>query len=1403
MTEKYRDYFNIDPEYLPQVNEAIINQQPDLWKKFYPHETFVKLLKNAVDVISRKQKVSIWVEGAYGTGKSHAVLTLKKLLDASEKDTEEYFEKYKDKLSIDLFNDFQRIKSDEKKVLTVHRYGSSSIRNDNNLVSAIQTSISNALKEAGLDYSGYETLKDATIKWLSQGWAKDAFNKLLKEEYNDLFFGDDVDALIEKLNTYSGDSLQDLIGKIMRVGAEKQFTALTLDVDGLVDWIKAIIKGNNLKAIVFIWDEFTEYFRNNMRGLTGFQKLADLSGSDPFYLVIVTHNVTHIFPETDNDWKKITGRFINPICNIELPENMAFQLMGAAMEKNKDEQIRTEWNEIADDLYDRTYDSRQLVMDKANITDDELKDILPIHPYTALLLKHISSAFDSNQRSMFDFIKNDRGDEIKGFQWFIDNYGPDDDNPLLTIDMLWDFFYEKQKEYLSNDIKIVLDAYNLSSSKQLYANQKRVLKTVLLLQAISQRTGDTVELFIPNEKNLNNAFEGSDLNNSEPRSIADSLVQEGVLFKKPLIGGKFQYSALINVGNTAELIKVKEEQKNKATMQLVCDGELTESIPLSGALNLRFKAECVSAANFKSVVNRFRESDLGNRIPVVIAFARDDSESKQIGTCISNVMNDDSYGDLVVIDTTMTPLGADLLEQYADAMANSVVNAKQDRGLANQYESNAKDVLRKWKRRVEEGEFIVYSRQKPDGDRMATLELLLTELAAINRNKYPLALENFEHVTDTMWQSTSLPSGALCGAKQEVSGAFKSANPRTKLENYINNGNETGAWLTENYWVEKPSLPISKIKIFVDDMITNAFEKADRISISDIYEGLKAEPYGFMPCNLTAFVMGFLLKEYINGDYSWTDGVTSDVLNETKLKEMIQEIIKHNTTPIPRYKNKYIVTMTDDEKAFNEASSRIFDIDIKTCTTVEKTRESIRQKMKEYSFPIWCINNIVDDSETKTDKSIIKDVIGKYMGIANNVNYGVESSDSDIALSIGVLVRENESLIDDLCVLVNKQNCLLGMKQYISEYKSGVLTVLSNEISDDGQYINRVKKKFDADAANWVWSIDTANNKIDEVILEYQIIEASNRILPKTVDFDSTMAEWCDACGRIKISYLYAKNTWEELSEIMSYLYEIKRTGGQLVESKREGFLEQLRVNGERFRDFYNNQTPVFMKSCDYMLTQFTEEEKVEIYKSLPANLFTEEKAAYQSIVSSTAEKYVSEQGSAKIKKIWKDKTGTDTPRLWSNKYITPILYMVDDKEIPLAKKAFEVIGKKQPEKSEVEQALEFFEHTNLFDKLSDQRCRDEAFKLYVIKSYSVLLDDVDDVRSKLRNIMSVEPYDWYGLPEIENKIKQMAEYKYNESGCDKALDIIRDMDANKARDYLRELIKDNLIVGMEIIKNK
>ena len=628
--DKYRHYFDIDPDYFPAVNEAVINNNPDMWKKYYPHATFIKLVKDTVNVLRKEQKRSIWVEGAYGTGKSHAVLTLKKLLDASEEETKEYFEKFQ--MDNDLFNKLQGAKNSGE-ILTVHRYGSSSIRGDHNLVFAIQESIEKAFKDKGIENKGNSALKGAIIKWLEDSANKNYFNSLVTGEYSNLFGGDNADDILEKLNTLSGDALIALMDKIFKVADERQIKVLSLDTTGLVAWIKEIIKANNLKAIVFIWDEFTEFFNNNTRSLTGFQEIAEISETDPFYLIIVTHKSAGLFDDADKDKSKILDRFIKPTCIIELPENMAFQLMGAAMEKNQDEAVLDDWEMTVDDLYDRTYDSRKIVKASANISDKELKDILPIHPYTALLLKHISSAFDSNQRSMFDFIKNDRGDEIKGFQWFIDNYGPDDDNPLLTIDMLWEFFYEKGKEYLSHDIRSILDCYSRAATKQLSNEEKKVLQTVLLLQAISQKVGDSVELFIPNEKNINNAFEGSDMDSGAAGRCAEKLVRDEILYKKPLGGGKTQYSALVNAGDMAAIEKFKEEVKKKTTSTLVNEGQVSEAVTLGGALKLRYEMRYVSSSDFDSTIKLLRnqESNYINKIVAVVSFAKDDSESVVLG----------------------------------------------------------------------------------------------------------------------------------------------------------------------------------------------------------------------------------------------------------------------------------------------------------------------------------------------------------------------------------------------------------------------------------------------------------------------------------------------------------------------------------------------------------------------------------------------------------------------------------------------------------------------------------------------------------------------------------------------------------------------------------------------------
>lgn len=981
------------------------------------------------------------------------------------------------------------------------------------------------------------------------------------------------------------------------------------------------------------------------------------------------------------------------------------------------------------------------------------------------------------------------------------NYGPENENPLLTIDMLWEFFYDKGRDMLAHDIRSVLDYFTRSSNQRLDPEEKRILKTVLLLQAISQHAGDSVELFIPNEKNVDSAFEGTDLDGGASR-IAERLVRDKVLFHKQLGGGKFQYAAYVNEVSDAELEKYKEDVDKKTTTsliteQLVDKTTVTEAVTLGGALKLRYELRYVSASDFDQAIRVFRnrEAELENKIPAVVCFAKDDKEASLISKKIKEALQDGSY-HVVFIDATTTPFGNDGYEQYRNEMANAMYQQGKDGTLSGQYANNAKDALKKWKNRIASGEFIVFTEKKPAGERATTMEALFSVLQAVNKDKFQRCLEAAYSVLPTMFTPSALKLGVECGATRTTRQTFSSGNVNTKLETALKE-----AWDDPEYWNTHPNLLISQIKQDVDRLIRTAFDKeSGRVSIRAIYDMLKAKPYGFMPCNMTAFIMGFVLKEYTNGSYSWSDGLTNDVMDLNKLKEMVNEIISLQITPNPRYKDKYIVEMTEAEKSFNETTSYAFGIPLNLCTSVEQTRERIRNKMKEFSFPIWTIKSVLPSMELKTDRAILEELIDSYCGIANSNNMGKSKTDSDIALAIGDLSAKNPEAKEDLRALLTKDNCTAGMRTYVREFEGGELVSLAEEIGDNGQFINVLRSKFDADAANWVWNVETAQQKIREVILEYRIIAESNKVLPKNVSFSSTIREWCDKCGLIRISYAAAKNYLGDVAPFLELLHAIKKAG-TILDSQKQKFLDLLIAHADEFNAFYSNQVELFKKVCAYYLDGLSDEEVRALYQTIPVGTFTNDKTEYMNRVDLKAKDYRNSLGNERLKKLWKDKTGSVTPRQWSKEHLMPILCLVPDREVQTARVAFGAVNNNHPDASSIEKAINYLENASFYSLMNDQEALDRIFRETIIKSFSVMLTDIDEVKSFLNSRISSEPYEWFGLPEVDKKLEQMAEDKYVREGCTRALEKIDDMDVGDVKRYLKELIKDNMIVGMEIIK--
>jgi len=588
---KYREYFDTGDRYFPCIDESAINAGAQ-WDNTYPHDAFIKLLTEMERALARQNNgKTLWIEGAYGTGKSQCAYALRKILEVSEEEFRAYWVKYEEPLrkKTDLFDKLTGHKKKGNGIVVAHRFASGGIMSVRDLFFAIQESVKNALVQRNVPYLGENTLKEGIIDWLNKPANKRYFNELLSQpEYSSVFSQSTADEVLDTLR--KDNAVKSLVDNIFLLADKERITAFTIDSDRLIAWLTDIIDRNEIR-IVFIWDEFSDYFRNNRESLSEFQKVAALVQDKPFYFIVVTHESQQIYvTESDRgNQSKISDRFI-PV-PITLPDNIAFELIGHALKaKEKPDAAKEEWNGLADELNDRVKVPRSMVMAVTKINREQvMKNIMPLHPMTALLLKNIASAFESNQRSMFDFINTLTTEDEKAFQWFIENEGPHSDRPFLTVDMLWNYFYEKRRDKLTPDIRLILDTF--PQQQNLRTDEQAVLKAILIIQAIDQRLNGSIDLLKATERNLSYVFEGiPDLEGMKPANLAKGLKDKGILIAKPISDGQQAYVAAVLAGDHAKIDNFKKEMSRSKISKLVAEGELSTVLSLSPPLCLRFES---------------------------------------------------------------------------------------------------------------------------------------------------------------------------------------------------------------------------------------------------------------------------------------------------------------------------------------------------------------------------------------------------------------------------------------------------------------------------------------------------------------------------------------------------------------------------------------------------------------------------------------------------------------------------------------------------------------------------------------------------------------------------------------------------------------------------------------------
>lgn len=1400
----YSNYVWVDPDFIPVFsgNSDII--YPNKWKSFYPHDSFKKILHGIVDMLEKgsiAKDLSQWMYGAYGTGKTYASFTIKHLLEDPLDSVNSYFEQ--NGLET-LWNRIQGIRV-KGNILVVHKSSSAGINTQNKLFNTITTSVKDALVSKGYTYFGASSRYDKILATLKDKNSSFNFNAVFTKYHSKFTEYQNIEQIINDLESkdINTDEKIELLDRIIDVAEEEAYNWSTTPNE-VVSWLNDVREKNNIQAIVFIWDEFTEYFKNNQNNITGLQEIAMASPRINFYFFLITHSDINQLIMDKAASKIMQARFI--LQELVLGENTALTLLGNALHVDNNNKIV--WEKVKSALWFNIQNAVKYIEIKdKSIKESDFVTLLPMHPYASYLLNYISQNISSNQRTMFQFLSGDYKfgeSERKNFKWFINNvcYDENEENGwnYLTVDLLWDyFFFESNVDFDSAFIDVInhyTTFFEFCDTEQ----RLKVFKVALLLIALHVKQGGSnrsrkTSLLRPTLKNIRACFIGTPMQD-------DVLEELNYLIDRGMLGSLDDFQDTIYVMNSVSVDKARmDEKREDARRQFAFDKILKDAnavlqkqlIPNVAFLRCRYSFEFLTTTNAKDAVNGINVEN--NVVPVFIIFAKNESEEAKFAGIKDYIFN--KYGsECLIIDFTTFPFTDERFERYIDSKAkegyfNELRNHNDQVKLARK---NCENIVSEWTNSLLTITYRVYTsiNNSTQLTNPAALKKILLE---VNDTLYPYGAEK---ICDN--EKLFSPKGY----KEIVAkiGMGRESIPANYgyLRLVINALDKDGIWNSNNYWIVNPNHIVSKMKTTVDNFIWDSFNKDNVVRILDIWTILQKRPYGLLPNTGSAFLLGFLLKEYADSNFYKQDYYKHTVpLNSSDLSDIIYGVVKG----LPKAKDQFIVRQKSSHVVFCEKTGEIFKIAKENRGTISDISANIYVFLTHNIYPLWSIIYYLEEfcyEDSMCD--IMIETINKLCDFVDPVSSN-ESNKTKIAEEIYELYANNSGLEIKLGNIINIQCMKQGMLVYIIK-KKPELNLLVNSLgmnSDDSLIL--LSKKLSNDAS-YLWKKEEIDSQINSLFEELQLVQSINNLLAdKKKDLSGAINALKNRLAYIKFPLKLIEEYSPDLS---NFIYKMN----SLVNRKLNynvSLITTISGYAQDFNDFINNQSNIFIiLSKKYIDSSIDNNEIDYLFDKIQVNALNQDLDAYIITLKEMLASYRRNKKKNVLFKKWEEVSGgSSSPQEWSKRNGFPILCLfIEDSQFDSIRKMFDILNDRPSlvDDEQIDNAITFLSSSKI-DILNDTNMCNSLFIKYFCGDYSMIIDDPSVLREILRNVIGNNVYNWFfHRDKAKNEIIQKALYIYIRKYQNIAKKQVHKLTAQEAHLYLEQLVEDNPLLGIKIMKD-
>ncbi len=847
---------------------VIADEKDGEWTSFIPNEQFNTVLRTVLksvrgnDIDNHK---SFWINGTYGTGKSHAVAVISHLLCDSVDDIRDWVDyEYGDEKFTSIRQAIYKLR-EEKRLLTVKVYGLSAMTHTSDLALVLQKAVTSTLEAKGIDvcvptdFESYiEQIKKEPEIWEHRIEANTRLSSIVTT----------TEQLINKLA--DGD-----LGTFHRV--TDTLRAAGLDVrmsnDNLKQWLievqNKLAELGEYSGLLIIWDEFTDVMKDPI-GLPVLKELQDvaerfMSEENDSYMFLISH--PSAFNGVDSEQLKQTdGRYHRLKYNME-PVS-AFKIMSRKFEI-VDKERHSKMSQSFYSVNSYLLDVFTATSNDALSTKEDLFNLFPLHPGTANLATHYATVVGSSSRSVFEFLgQND------AIRTFLDDEDVFFDGGTITADYLWDYVLKVFQDDVTN-YGAVTERYN--SYMQRVGSMGRdyfaVFKGVLLLNAFNNVSGENNNgLVTPSEDNIHALFAGTSYGENVDNILA-WFNEEGIIQRAP--GGMYsvQFSAL----PSGEIEEKKDEMRMvqyRFTHQILNFSDVAKNIfekkfmqKVIRPFAFKFYSDVQNESQLRSQIKNGKKEHKSSSLFFALLLARNNTELATLRTFAEKCSVDQDDKDLknivfIVFDEVMTDIK---YEQFIEFQANYACASSH--GFLDQqkvHKDHAMAMVKEWMESVQRNNATVYINGE-EKQPISVKHLSSVVNSGIAPVIFPYGPDAHEilrqKAPSTFWKQQNSKEMVRTFLFATTKSEFASINQQMRPVQYL-----IQDCLDENLNWKSDVLDTHPFKAACDKVskIIKYADKSLPFNFDDKFSVLTQPPYGFYGSFAAMGIIAFALRPWIN-----------------------------------------------------------------------------------------------------------------------------------------------------------------------------------------------------------------------------------------------------------------------------------------------------------------------------------------------------------------------------------------------------------------------------------------------------------------------------------------------------------------------------------------------------------